>query len=162
MAEVRLTASELGAGRINRPKTTATTQADIRGHMIEDGEDPDVVHDDWYPSPASVRRKLGLSQVELAEQLQLPVATWRNWEQERVEIDPAVRALLRVFWRIPHTAMRSLRGCPVCLREDAAREPSAAGGEIIECQACGALHESRGQTGVTSVQLAKPGDRRRA
>ena len=38
MAEVRLTASELGAGRINRPKTTATTQADIRGHMIEDGD----------------------------------------------------------------------------------------------------------------------------
>ena len=81
----------------NSTTLTDTTQDDIRRHMIEDGEDPDISHDDWYPSPASVRRKLGLSQAQLADNLRLPLGTWRNWEQGRVELDPAVRALLLCF-----------------------------------------------------------------
>ena len=159
-----MTGSQLHAGnggRIDKSKVERTTQDDIRRHMIEDGEDPGLSHDDWYPSPASVRQKLGLSQAQLADELRLPLGTWRNWEQGRVELDPVVRALLLVLWRIPQTAMRTLHGCPTCFHEGATREPAATSGEIVECPRCGSLYESK-QGNLTSVRRAQSSDRRRA
>jgi len=38
----------------------------------------------------------------------VPVATWRNWEQGRVRLDPAVQTLLRVLWREPDAVRRAM------------------------------------------------------
>ena len=59
-------------------------QADIRRQMIEDGENPD-------------EEVFGL------------VAKLRHWEQNRVAMEPATIALMRILAREPEAALRSLR-----------------------------------------------------
>jgi putative transcriptional regulator len=110
MAQVRMTAAEIHThgGYVDPARVGATTDADIRRHMIADGEDPDAKAAGYYPTPHSVRQLLGMTQTEVADLLQMPVATWRNWEQNRVRLDPAVQALLRILAREPDAAKRAL------------------------------------------------------
>ena len=99
------------SGRINQAKVDGTTEADIRRHMIEDGEDPDAAlprKPRVLVMPAAVRARLGMSQSEFAAAIGVPVATLRNWEQGRRQQDPAVQALMRLIWANPRAAMRSL------------------------------------------------------
>ncbi len=88
MAVTRMTLDEAlaKAPDVDRAKVDATTEEDIRRHMAEDGEDPDTAPrpEDWYPSAASIRRRLGMTQERFAEAIRVPVATLRNWEQHRV------------------------------------------------------------------------------
>jgi len=110
-AATRRTAQEDAAFR---RRMDATTEEDIRRHMIEDGEDPDNPDESWIPvvQAQDVRRKLGMSQSEFARLLAVPVATLRNWEQNRYTIEPAVRTLLRLIDREPEAALRALRPPP--------------------------------------------------
>lgn len=95
--------------KIDRAKIDATTEEDIRRHMIEDGEDPDeeVVFEKAV-SPAAVRKRLGMTQEEFARVLGIPVGTLRNWEQKRVALDPSTRALLTILAKEPEAALRAL------------------------------------------------------
>jgi putative transcriptional regulator len=100
-------------GRVNRARLDATTEAEIRQHMIEDGEDPD--EDPRFEPPVqaqAVRRKLGLSQTQFARLLRIPVGTLRNWEQNRFAIDPAAQTLLKLVDREPAAALRALGDPP--------------------------------------------------
>ncbi|MGN6410766.1 MAG: helix-turn-helix domain-containing protein [Nitrobacter sp.] len=69
------------------------------------------------PAPAatavrSLRRRAGLTQVEFAARLGVPVETIRNWEQgKRMPRGPA-RALLAVIARAPETVFAALEGYP--------------------------------------------------
>ena len=94
-----------------RRRMDATTEEDIRRHMIEDGEDPDaeLPPGELRVAPQAVRRKLGMTQKEFAGLLNIPVATLRNWEQRRFAMEPAVRTLLRLIYREPEAALRGLR-----------------------------------------------------
>ena len=108
VAMIRMTAAEARrAARVDRKRVAETTDEAISQHALQDGEDPEGYRD-WHPTPARLRAELGLTQVEIAEALVVPIATWRNWEQGRVALDPAVRALLRVVGR-------ATRGLPVLL-----------------------------------------------
>ena len=91
-----------------------TTEEDIRRHMIEDGEDPDAPLPPFEPPPdaKAIRARLGMSQVAFAALLGIPVATLRNWEQDRVVMDPAARSLLRVLDREPEAVLRALAPAP--------------------------------------------------
>jgi putative transcriptional regulator len=111
MAITRVKLEDLAAkpSQMDKAKLKATTQADITRHMIEDGEDPkaplrarDVI------SPAGIRKSLGMSQPEFAETLGIPVATLRNWEQNRTVMDPATIALMRILAHEPKAALRAL------------------------------------------------------
>jgi len=85
-------------------------QADIRRQMIEDGENPDAeVSERDIISPWYIRKRLGMSQREFANTLGVPVATLRNWEQNRVAMEPATIALMRILAREPEAALRALR-----------------------------------------------------
>jgi len=86
MAITKMTADAIKArpSRRNRAKIEATTEDDIRRQMIEDGENPD-------------EEVFGL------------VAKLRNWEQNRVAMEPATIALMRILAREPEAALRSLR-----------------------------------------------------
>ncbi len=89
---------------VDHEKLRATTEQDIRRHMIEDGEDPDAdipADAEHVVPPQAVREKLGMTQEEFAKALRIPVGTLRNWEQQRVGLDPAVRALLRIVYKMP-------------------------------------------------------------
>lgn len=112
MATTKLTLDEITrrpSGR-NRAKVAATTEEDIRRQMLEDGENPDQelcerdIISPWY-----IRKRLGMSQREFADTLGIPVATLRNWEQNRVAMEPATIALMRILAREPEAALRALR-----------------------------------------------------
>ena len=44
----------------------------------------------------------------MAARMRVPLKTWRNWEQGRVGLDPAVRALLDLVADDPDRAFRVL------------------------------------------------------
>lgn len=114
MAVTRMTSQQIiaaGGGRVDRAKVDATTEEDIRRHMIEDGEDPDAEPPPFEPPVLAqeVRRKLGMTQTAFAKLLGIPVATLRNWEQNRFTMEPAARTLLKVVNREPEAVLRALR-----------------------------------------------------
>jgi putative transcriptional regulator len=114
MALTRMTPKQIragGGGKLNRAKLDATTEEDIRRHMIEDGEDPDSDQPfERVIQPRDVRKKLGMTQTEFAALLRVPTATLRNWEQNRFVMEPAARTLLILIDREPEAALRALRG----------------------------------------------------
>jgi DNA-binding transcriptional regulator YiaG len=50
-----------------------------------------------------------MSQREFAETLGIPLATLRNWGQNRVAMGPATIALMRILAHEPEAALRALR-----------------------------------------------------
>jgi putative transcriptional regulator len=114
MARASLTLEEIKASRpmVDRATVAATTEADIRRHQIEDGEDPDAPLPPFRPVPnvRAIRTQLRMTQEAFAKAIGVPLATVRNWEQSRTSMDPAVRSLLRVLEREPDAALRALAG----------------------------------------------------
>ena len=112
MAITKMTADAIQGrpSRRNRAKIEATTENDIRRQMIEDGQNPDEeVSERDIISPWYIRKRLGMSQREFADTLGVPVATLRNWEQNRVAMEPATIALMRILAKEPEAALRALR-----------------------------------------------------
>lgn len=107
MAVVKHTLAEARQiARADRAKINATTQADIERHAREDGADVFRL----FPPPATdVRKKLGMTQNEIAKLLGIPLATWRNWEQGRTAVDAAGCALLIVLDKEPAAVRRALQ-----------------------------------------------------
>jgi putative transcriptional regulator len=94
----------------DRARIKATTEEDIRRHMIEDEEDPDAeLREEDIISPWYIRKRLGMSQQQFANTLGIPIATLRNWEQNRVMMEPATVALMRILAHEPKAALRALR-----------------------------------------------------
>jgi putative transcriptional regulator len=114
--------------RMDHAKVAATTEADIASHMIEDGEDPESpLRDENIVSPAAIRKNLGMSQSVFADTLGIPVATLRNWEQNRVMMDASTIALMRIIAHEPDAAIRALRRKQVArLKPAAASHPETA------------------------------------
>jgi putative transcriptional regulator len=111
MAIVRRTMEEIPRLKpsINRAKLDATTEADIRRHMHEDGQDDnDVAGFAPVIPPQWLRKRLGMTQEEFARALRIPLSTLRNWEQGRVLPDPAARALLTIVAKNPKAALKAL------------------------------------------------------
>jgi putative transcriptional regulator len=111
MAVVRKSLKEIKAGKpkFDTERFNATTEEDIRRHMIEDGENPDhVVRAEDIHTPQVIRKRLGMTQEQFARALRIPLATLRNWEQGRNAIDPAARSLLIVLARDPEKVLATL------------------------------------------------------
>jgi hypothetical protein len=91
-------------------------------HDLGAGEDPcgSSHADGEYPGeeprfeapvlPQDVRRKLGTTQSAFAAMLHIPVATLRNWEQNRFVMEPAAQTVLKLIDREPEASLRALRG----------------------------------------------------
>jgi putative transcriptional regulator len=111
MAITRMTLEQIkkNPSKLDHAKIDATTEEDIRRHMIEDGEDPDeeVVYEEVI-LPSAVRKRLGMTQEQFARILRVPVGTLRNWEQNRVALDPSTRALFKILTKEPEAALRAL------------------------------------------------------
>jgi len=111
MAIVRKSLKEIKAGKtkFDADRFDATTEKDIRRHMIEDGEDPDhFLRIEDSHSPQVIRKRLGMTQEQFARALRIPLATLRNWEQGRNAIDPAARSLLIVLAHDPKKVLATL------------------------------------------------------
>jgi putative transcriptional regulator len=78
-----------GTPDVDLAKVDATTEADIRRHMTEEGYDPDeAIREANIISPAMIRNRLGLSQHRFAASNHGPVATLQNWEHGRTRQEP--------------------------------------------------------------------------
>jgi putative transcriptional regulator len=113
MAKSGLTLAEIMARSpdVDLGKIDATTEDDIRQHLIEDGYEPAaVIRDGDLISPSVIRKRLGMSQRQFAEAIHVPIATLQNWEQGRTQMDPSARALMTILARDPQAALRALGG----------------------------------------------------
>ena len=102
----------LGKGHIDHAVVDATTEADTRRHMIEDGLDPDSPLKGFRSvlRPASIRARVGMSQERFAKALGVPLSTLRNWEQGRTPPGPAAQSLLKVVNADPEAAFAAIGG----------------------------------------------------
>ena len=97
--------STLSKGRIDPGKMDATTEAKV---AAQERENEAEAMQDMARYARRVRRRLGLSQTELAQRIDLPHETIRDWEQGKRWPTGAARALLRVLDKAPETALRVL------------------------------------------------------
>lgn len=109
---VRRTLEEIEASRpqFDRAIFDATTEEDIRRHMIEDGQDPDEdlpANGERVVPPQVVRQKLGMTQEEFAKAIKVPLETLQDWERRGIGLDPAARSLLAIVYRMPE-ALKAL------------------------------------------------------
>lgn len=58
---------------------------------------------------AAIRKRLGLSQEAFAQKFGLSVATLRDWEQGRRQMDRTAQAFLRVIDRAPEVVEKALK-----------------------------------------------------
>ena len=96
--------------KTDRTKINKTTDADIRRHMVEDGQDHIGDLSNFAPviPPQILRKHLGMTQSEFSKALRIPLSTLRNWEQGRVLPDPAARSLLAIVAKNPKIALKAL------------------------------------------------------
>ena len=93
------------AGRIDTRQVDATTEADIAGHKAADEADAML---DAAKFARRVRRRLGFSQAEFAERINVSLDTIRNWEQGKRCPTGAAKALLQVLDKAPEAALAAL------------------------------------------------------
>ncbi|MEY4654067.1 MAG: hypothetical protein RI884_2648 [Pseudomonadota bacterium] len=93
------------AGRIDKSRVDATTPADIARHKVAD--DADAMRD-AAKFARRVRRRLGFSQAEFAQRIDVSLDTIRNWEQGKRCPTGAAKALLKVLDKAPEAALAAL------------------------------------------------------
>lgn len=94
------------AGRIDAVRVDATTEADIAKHKAADDAETMV---DAAKFARRVRRRLGFTQAEFAERIDVSLDTIRNWEQGKRSPTGAAKALLKVLNKAPEAALTALR-----------------------------------------------------
>ena len=93
------------AGYIDAKRVDATTEADIAAHKAEDDA---AAKQDAARYVRRVRRRLGFSQSEFAERIDVSLDTIRNWEQGKRCPTGAAKALLKVLDKSPESALLAL------------------------------------------------------
>jgi putative transcriptional regulator len=92
-------------GRVDARRLDATGEAEIDRQRAED--DADALRD-AARFARRVRRRLGFSQAEFAERIDVSLDTIRNWEQGKRQPTGAAKALLRVLDKAPEAALVAL------------------------------------------------------
>jgi len=110
MKAVRLTidpavAATLNSGRIDPARVDATTEADLARQAACDEAE---AMQDAAKFARRVRKRLGLSQAEFAQRIDVPLDTIRNWEQGKRSPTGAAKALLKVLDKAPEVALAAL------------------------------------------------------
>lgn len=98
--------ASLPKGRIDRARVDATTEADIARQAAADEAQ---AMQDAARFARRVRKRLGFSQAEFAERIDVSLDTIRNWEQGKRSPTGAAKALLKVLEKAPEAALAALR-----------------------------------------------------
>ncbi|WP_428021011.1 helix-turn-helix domain-containing protein [Aquabacterium sp.] len=96
----------LSTGRIDPARVDATSEADIARHKAADEAS---AMQDAAKFARRVRRRLGFSQAEFAERIDVSLDTIRNWEQGKRCPTGAAKALLKVLDKAPEAALAALQ-----------------------------------------------------
>ena len=97
--------ASLAQGRLDAARVDATTPTDIAAQQAADEAE---AMQDAAQFARRVRRRLGLSQAELASRIQVSLDTIRNWEQGKRSPTGAAKALLKVLDKAPEAALAAL------------------------------------------------------
>jgi putative transcriptional regulator len=92
-------------GRIDPARVDATNEKVIAVHQATDEHE---AMQDAAKFARRVRKRLGLSQMEFSERIDVPIETIRNWEQGKRSPTGAAKALLKVLDRSPEAALAAL------------------------------------------------------
>lgn len=106
---VKIDISEPGSfpsGRFDADRVDATSETDIARHLAAD-EAEAAQYAARYTR--MVRKRLGLTQQELAQRINVSLDTIRNWEQGKRVPTGAAKALLKILDRSPETALAALQ-----------------------------------------------------
>lgn len=96
----------LPTGRIDSARVDATSEADIARHKAADEAE---ATQDAAKFARRVRRRLGFSQAEFAERIDVSLDTIRNWEQGKRCPTGAAKALLKVLDKAPEASLAALQ-----------------------------------------------------
>jgi putative transcriptional regulator len=91
----------MARGRVDLARVDATTEEDIARQIVADNTD--AMYD-----AARFARRLGLSQAQFSERIDVPIETIRNWEQGKRSPTGAAKSLLRILDKAPEVALAVL------------------------------------------------------
>lgn len=97
--------ASLAIGRIDTARMDATTEEDIATQQAADEAE---AMQDAAKFARRVRKRLGLSQAEFSQRIDVPLDTIRNWEQGKRCPTGAAKALLKVLDKAPEAALAAL------------------------------------------------------
>lgn len=92
-------------GRIDSTRVDATTENDIVQQMAKDETEAML---DAAKFARRVRKRLGLSQAEFSQRIDVSLDTIRNWEQGKRYPTGAAKALLKILDKAPEAALNAL------------------------------------------------------
>lgn len=111
VSSIRKHNNERGAGRIDRARVRAATDAQIEQWKKEEGFG-DYEVDNARAVPAvnvrEIRERIGLTQEQFAVRYRLSLRTIQEWEQGRKQPSEAARVLLFAISRDPRALQRAL------------------------------------------------------
>jgi putative transcriptional regulator len=99
------TLKELPGGRIDEHRVDATTEHDIARQQKEDDA---LAMQDSAKFAQRVRKRLGMTQLEFSNCIEVPLETIRNWEQGKRCPTGAAKTLLKILNRTPEIALMAL------------------------------------------------------
>lgn len=110
MKKVRVTLnltdpSSVPMGRADLARIDATTEEEIARQAAAD--DAEAMQD-AARFAKRVRRRLGLSQAQFSERINVPIETIRNWEQGKRSPTGAAKSLLKILDKAPEIALAVL------------------------------------------------------
>ena len=92
-------------GQINLTDFDATSESQLVAQQASEGR---TAMQDADKYPRRVRQRLGLTQQELSQRIDVSLETIHNWEQGKRSPTGAAKALLRVLDRAPEAALGAL------------------------------------------------------
>jgi putative transcriptional regulator len=112
MATVRITPAlvQKALRETNWAAIDAQTDEDIARNVADDPDAAPILGETETTAAMtrSVRKRLGLSQVEFSARYHVPIGTLRDWEQNRKQPDAPALAYLRVIAKEPDMVARAL------------------------------------------------------
>jgi putative transcriptional regulator len=100
--------------RTDWARLEAMTEEEIEANALSDPDNPPLTDEELarmrrVPDPERIRQKLGLTQVEFAEQFEISLHVLRAWEQRARWLDTAAITLLRIIEQDPDGVRAALR-----------------------------------------------------
>ncbi len=92
-------------GRIDTKRVDATTEKALLKQQAEDEVESML---DAAKFTRRVRKRLGLSQAEFSQRIEVPLETIRNWEQGKRSPTGAAKTLLKILDKSPDMALAAL------------------------------------------------------
>ena len=105
IVRVTVDALALPKGRSDPARIDATTEKEL---ALQQALDDTELRQDSAKYARRIRKRLGLSQSEFSQRIEVSLDTIRNWEQGKRSPTGAAKALLKILDKAPEAALSAL------------------------------------------------------